>query len=54
MEVQENNIIFIGNANVGKTTILKSYINNQFIGDSYSTLGVDYITKKAKGIMIKV
>lgn len=51
---EEINIIFIGDSNVGKTTILKSYINQKFIGDSSSTLGIDYINKKAKQIMLKV
>lgn len=51
---EEINIIFIGNSNVGKTAILKSYINQKFIGGSSSTLGIDYINKKAKQIMLKV
>ncbi len=38
-------IIIVGNTNVGKTKILERYINNKFIEESKSTIGVDFCSK---------
>lgn len=41
-------IIILGSSEVGKTSILKRYFNNQFIQNKISTIGVDFITKYFK------
>ena len=38
-------IIIAGNASVGKTTLIKRYIEGQFIEDSKMTIGVDFEVK---------
>ncbi len=38
-------IIVAGNAGVGKTTLLKRYIEGKFVGDSKMTVGVDHLLK---------
>ena len=50
----EINIMFIGSSNVGKTTILKTYINKMFVGDTATTLGVDFNVEKREDIFVKV
>lgn len=46
--------MFIGSSNVGKTTILKTYINKMFVGDTVTTLGVDYNVEKREDVFVKV
>ena len=41
-------IIILGSSEVGKTSILKRYFNNQFVQNKISTIGVDFITKYFK------
>ena len=41
-------IIFIGDANVGKTTIINRITNNTFNGVYESSIGVDFISKNIK------
>lgn len=38
-------IILVGDVNVGKTNIINRYINNDFLDNSQSTVGVDLKTK---------
>lgn len=38
--------ILIGDASVGKSTILNMFINGQFVQDSNPTMGVQFATKK--------
>ena len=42
----ENDVMFLGSYGVGKTTILLSYINNKFIPNTISTLGMDNYRKQ--------
>lgn len=47
--------MFLGSYGVGKTTILLSYINNKFIPNSQSTIGIDHYSKKISSTLtIKV
>ena len=39
MVFQKINIVFIGNPNVGKTTLLQTYFNRSFTPSENSTLG---------------
>jgi GTPase SAR1 family protein len=38
--------ILIGDASVGKSTILNHFINGDFKGDSNPTMGVEFATRK--------
>lgn len=38
--------ILIGDASVGKSTILNMFINNSFVPDRNPTMGVEFATKK--------
>lgn len=44
-------IVFIGDANVGKTSIISQYINNRFINEYKPTIGVDFNTKQFNNIV---
>ena len=37
--------LLIGDAGVGKSSILERYVNNTFVNNNLSTVGVDYFTK---------
>lgn len=37
------NVMFLGSPNVGKTTILQSYINKKFYDQSVSTIGIEKV-----------
>ena len=51
----ENNVMFLGSYGVGKTTILLSYINNKFIPNAISTIGMDNYRKQfSPSLTIKV
>ena len=51
----ENNVMFLGSYGVGKTTILLSYINNKFIPNTISTIGIDNYHKQfSPSLTIKV
>lgn len=39
------NILFLGNIGVGKTSIIKRYINNDYYNITCSTIGVDFFIK---------
>ena len=40
------NVMFLGSSNVGKTTILQSYINHKFYDKSSSTIGIEKVSTK--------
>lgn len=40
--------LLIGDAGVGKSSILERYVNNTFVNNNLSTVGVDYFTKYVK------
>ena len=52
------NIIFVGDENVGKTSIINRYINNTFLDEKKETIGIDnyskMVTIKQKKILLKV
>ena len=52
------NIIFVGDENVGKTSIINRYINNAFSDEKKKTIGIDnyskMVTIKQKKILLKV
>lgn len=50
----EINVMFAGSTNVGKTTLLKTYINKSFIDDSVTTLGIDFFIEKRENAFVKV
>lgn len=50
----EINVMLIGSSNVGKTTILETYVNKSFVDDTVTTLGVDFTTEKRKDVFVKV
>ena len=39
------NIIFVGDENVGKTSIINRYINNTFLDEKKETIGIDNYSK---------
>ena len=39
------NIIFVGDENVGKTSIINRYINNAFSDEKKKTIGIDNYSK---------
>ena len=41
-------LLFIGEASVGKTTLVNRYIRSIYIPDSRLTIGVDFYSKKVK------
>jgi len=40
------NILFLGNIGVGKTSIIKRYVNNDYYNINCSTIGVDFFIKQ--------
>ncbi|ELP90786.1 hypothetical protein EIN_026450 [Entamoeba invadens IP1] len=38
-------IIFIGESGVGKTAVIQKYVNNVFLSNTQSTLGVEFVPK---------
>ncbi len=48
--------ILVGDASVGKSTILSMFVNNQFKSESNPTMGVEFATKKISvlGKVIKI
>ena len=38
-------VILIGNSNVGKTSIIKRYVNSEFEEQYQATIGVDFTVK---------
>lgn len=41
-------IVIIGESNVGKSNIMTRYVANEFLHDSFSTIGVEFMTKVLK------
>ena len=50
MFTQKIKIAFIGNPNVGKTTLLQTYLQNKFSPSENSTLGVETYVRNYKSI----
>ena len=50
MSTQKIKIAFIGNPNVGKTTLLQTYLQNKFSPSENSTLGVENYVRNYKSI----
>ena len=52
------NIIFVGDENVGKTSIINRYVNETFLTDPKKTVGIDnyskIVTVKEKNILLKL
>jgi len=46
MEEHKQKVVFLGNINVGKTSIIQRYAYDTFENDYHSTIGIDFITKK--------
>ena len=41
-------LILIGDSLVGKTSLMKRYVDNEFFDDTLSTIGIEVVTKKKK------
>jgi GTPase SAR1 family protein len=41
-------ILVIGDANTGKTSLIRRYVSNEFLEDNESTIGLDFQSKKYK------
>ena len=41
-------ILILGDVGIGKTSLIRRYISNEFIEDNESTIGLDYQTKKVQ------
>ena len=39
-------LIVIGESSVGKTSLIQSFVNNQFSNSVVSTIGIDFLIKK--------
>ena len=50
MFTQQIKIAFIGNPNVGKTTLLQTYLHNKFTPSENSTLGLQNHVREYKSI----
>ena len=46
--------MFLGSSNVGKTTILQSYINHKFYDKSSSTIGIEKVSTKTPDLLMNV
>ena len=50
MSTQKIKIVFIGNSNVGKTTLLQTYLQNKFTPSENSTSGLENYVRNYKSI----
>jgi GTPase SAR1 family protein len=41
-------LILIGDSLVGKTSLMKRYVDNEFFDDTLSKIGIEVVTKKKK------
>ena len=48
MEEFRFNILLLGDSNVGKTSLIKRFIKNEFDSNDSSTVGLEFENKKVK------
>merc|ERR1719193_1955985 len=48
MEGEFYKVVLVGDANVGKTSLLQRFVNDKFIEDYKSTIGANFAVKKLK------